>query len=103
METIMEYGLYASLAANALAAIGGMVLAGKLAIARQDLDDAREDNADLLAVRKSLEDANGSLLAELSEHRARAEKVREGAARATAASAAARKAKAGGAAAPRAH
>jgi hypothetical protein len=97
----MSLGLFASLAALLIAALAIMSLVAKLANARADRDQAeqeRDDLRDTLAERDVdlalTREMNGSLLAEVTEFRANADKVRAGAMRASLASAAARKEKA---------
>lgn len=86
--------LYASLAVNAVGIVGGLVLAAKLATARQDADDAAEIAYIWKKNCQSACEKVGLLEIELAGHRAKAEKVRLSAKRASDASAAKRKAKA---------
>jgi hypothetical protein len=94
----MNYALYASLAGNLLLVIFGMVMAAKLATAREIIDDRNEDCAELKRERGKLKSAfdevaedNAFLRAEVTEHRAKAEQRRISAYRASLASAAKRK------------
>lgn len=90
----MDVGFLISMAGNVVLVLGGAVLAGKLVTARLRLEDAEEANAVSRSINGSLLDLNNRYLTELTDHRAKAERVRQGAMRATLASAAARKAKA---------